>query len=106
MVTRGGVVSMCYCNNNNNVDYRYVYVRVQPTCTRIKEEMRLQLALLRSASEAGVAVAGKRRPLRWRVLGGTAVLCAAFAGYHYWKADPTQRRRLRVGAEGVVRFLR
>ena len=69
-------------------------------------EMRLHLALLRSASEASGAVVGKRRPLRWRVLGGTAVLCAALAGCHYWKADPTQRRRLRVGAEGVVRFLR
>ena len=69
-------------------------------------EMRLHLALFRYVSEARGAVAGKRRPLRWRVLGGTAVLCAALAGYHYWKADPTQRRRLRVGAEGVVRFLR
>ena len=68
--------------------------------------MRLHVTLLRSASEAGVSTTGKRRPLRWRVLGGTAALGSALAGYHYWKADPTQRRRLRVGAEGTVRFLR
>ena len=70
--------------------------------------MRLHVALLQTAaSEAGrISSAGKRRPLRWRILGGAATLGAALAGFHYWKADRTERRKLRVGAEGVVRFLR
>lgn len=70
--------------------------------------MRLYVALLRPAIEARIAASrpGRRKALRWRVFGGSLSILGGAGAYHYWKADPTQRRKLRVGVEGVVRFLR
>ena len=49
----------------------------------------------------------RRRGRPWlRLTGGLVALGAAGAGYKYWRADFMQRRKVRVGAEGVVRFFR
>lgn len=72
--------------------------------------MRLRVALLQAAA-GKVRVAASRSQKRklslgWRVLGGTLAAVGGLSGYHYWKSDATERRKIRVGAEGVVRFLR
>lgn len=70
--------------------------------------MRINLVLLRSASEirAATKTTKRRTTLRWWVFGASSAVLGGASAYHYWKADATQRRRFRVEAEGVVRFLR
>lgn len=71
-------------------------------------EMRLEVSLLRLAAQGRTATSRsqRRRSLGWRVVGGTVAVFGGLSGYHYLKADATERRKMRVGAEGVVRFLR
>lgn len=46
------------------------------------------------------------RKKRAKLLFGGLLACGGIAGLGYARADSSQRRRVTVGAEGVVRFLR
>lgn len=47
----------------------------------------------------------KRRPVRW-VFGGVGALSGLTVALGYFRADSSQRRKVKVSAEGGVRFLR
>lgn len=103
----------------NIIRYRHDHTIVRHKVTTHASDVNTMLQIVRVCSRSPVAsrwfctgtsrapAPRRRRGRPWlRLTGGLVALGAAGAGYKYWRADFVQRRKVRVGAEGVVRFFR